>query len=145
MPDTFPFPETVRRVAENVLRGCDFTSAVKEFGDSILRDLQSKGARAGGDALPIDPAAFSEEPAPLPNPVQRAYLAGLAEHLASLSAQPAPDWTSAPGAFLAEPVFLGGPRSRDRLLAEAPAAFRRRLLFCGAPLQKLRAILGEGS
>lgn len=144
MPNPLAFPTTLRLLAENVLRGCDFTSAVKEFQDSVLRDLQAKGARAGDASLPVDAAAYAEEPPALPDPVQRAYLAGLAEHLASLSAQPAPEWASDPATFLAEPVFLGGPRSRDRLLAEAPSAFRRRLLFCDAPLRKLHAVLGGG-
>ncbi|WP_143018358.1 hypothetical protein [Belnapia rosea] len=79
----------------------------------------------------------------LADDIQRVHLAGYAEHLAHLSGQAPPVWAEAPEFFLTEPVYLGGPHSRERLLAEAPAAFRRRLLFCGPPLGKLFAILAR--
>lgn len=124
-------------------RGADYTAMLKEFGDAVTGAALAAGMRQGDAVVPVSPARYEAMPPLLDDDIQRVHLAGYAEHLAHLSGQAPPAWVEAPEFFLAEPVFLGGPHSRQRLLAEAPAAFRRRLLFCGPPLAKLFAILAR--
>ena len=73
--------------------------------------------------------ALAEEPVAVGR-VEDAYLAALAEHLASQDRIDAPAWTEAPGRFLRQPFFAGGLDSlKAILLVESPSAFRRRLIF----------------
>lgn len=143
MSTTIPPPATVCQVAQNVQRGADYTAMLKELGDAVIRAALAGGMRAGDAVAPISPIVYRDMPPLLANDIHRVHLAGYAEHLAHLSGQVSPVWAEAPEFFFTEPVYLGGPHSRERLLVEAPAAFRRRLLFCGPPLQKLFAILAR--
>jgi hypothetical protein len=76
--------------------------------------------------------ALAEEP-PRLTPLQDAYLAALAEHLALSECLLVPRWTQAQERFLAEPFFAGGLESlKAMLLVESPLAFRKRLIFISA-------------
>ena len=76
--------------------------------------------------------ALAEEPIPVGR-VEDAYLAAVAEHLASLDRIEAPGWSEAPRRFLREPFFAGGLESlKAILIVESPSAFRRRLIFISA-------------
>ena len=139
-----PPPESLRDVSVLVdTHGADYTNMVKEFIDHLIRDLTAKGARKRDSLLSINPAVFRDEPTHLPKLVQRVHLAGLAEHMANLSGQPAPAWCQRQEFFLAEPLYMCGPAARERTLAETPAAFRRRLFFCVRVLVKLFAFLPD--
>lgn len=137
-------PESLRDISVMVgTHGADYTNMVKEFIDHLIRDLKAKGARKCDVVLPIDASVFVDEPVHLPKLVQRVHLAGLAEHMANLSGQRAPAWCLRQEFFLAEPLYMGGPAALKRTLVETPAAFRRRLFFCGRALVKLFAFLPD--
>jgi hypothetical protein len=85
------------------------------------------------DTFYLEPAAreasLARQPLTL-TPLQDAYLAATAEHLASVYRLPPPLWCADYGMALREPHFAGGLESLKALLTlESPAAFRRRLLF----------------
>jgi hypothetical protein len=66
------------------------------------------------------------------DPVKDAYLAALAEHLATQYGLEYPAWASGAERFLHEPFFASGLESlKAILLVESPAAFRRRMIFIG--------------
>ena len=78
-----------------------------------------------GDALAEEPIGAGR--------VEDAYLAALAEHLASRDRMDTPAWTEKPERFLREPFFAGGLESlKAILIVESPSAFRRRLIFISA-------------
>ncbi len=115
-------PLSIAEIAERASRGTQlFDLAVREFLDSW--QTLSRDQRA--DAL-------AEKPVPV-GPVQDAYLAAVAEHLASIDRIDAPDWTEAADRFLRKPFFAGGLESlKAILIVESPSAFRRRLIFISA-------------
>jgi hypothetical protein len=115
-------PLSIAEIAERAAAGGQiFDLAVREFLDS----WQSFGADDRAEAL-------AEEPVPV-GQVEDAYLAALAEHLASVHRMDAPRWTEAPHRFLDEPFFAGGLESlKAMLIVESPSAFRRRLIFISA-------------
>jgi hypothetical protein len=115
-------PETIAEIGRRATSGEDrFDPAVREFLDSW------QGMSATARAL-----AIAEEPRPV-GKVEDAYLAALAEHLASDDRIPVPPWTEARNRFLTEPFFAGGLESlKAILLVESPSAFRRRLIFISA-------------
>lgn len=150
MPTSFArvFPQparSLREVAENVVASTDadyfFPFFLKEFIDHLIREARAGGA-VPSEPLPISEAAFRDEPPPLANAIHRTYLAGMAEHLATLSGQPVPAWCQRDVYVLAEPVVRGGPRSRDLMIAQTPPAFARRNLYCGPALEKFVKLLG---
>ena len=141
MSTVCPPPATICQVAQNVRLGADYTAMLKELGDAVIRGALAAGMRAGDAVVPISSSVYRDMPPLLEHDIHRVHLAGYAEHLAHLSGQASPVWAEAPEFFFQEPVYLGGPHSREQLLVETPAAFRRRLLFCGPPLQKLFALL----
>jgi hypothetical protein len=64
------------------------------------------------------------------DPIKDAYLAALAEHLATQYGLEYPAWASGSERFLHEPFFASGLESlKAILLVESPAAFRRRMIF----------------
>lgn len=114
-------PLSIAEIAERVVAGSQlFDPAVREFLDS-WQTLGSERAEA-----------LAEEPARI-GKLEDAYLAALAEHLASGDRLDVPKWTEAPDRFLREPFFAGGLESLKALLiVESPSAFRRRLIFISA-------------
>lgn len=130
-----PRPTSLRSVSTEVLSGKDYASAVKEFIDELVNAATAPASHDGFYGIP---ASFTEEePEPLPLAVQRAHIGGLAESIASLAGMPAPGWCQRECYFLQVPEHAGGPRSRAAVEAKTPAAFRRRLLFCGPSLENL--------
>jgi hypothetical protein len=115
-------PLSVAEVAERVAAGNqNFDLAVREFLDS----WQSMPTETRGAALAEEPAEVGQ--------VENAYLAALAEHLASRDRLGVPAWTEEPRRFLSEPFFAGGLESlKAILIVESPSAFRRRLIFISA-------------
>lgn len=115
-------PLSIAEIAERASGGRQsFDLAVREFLDSwqSLTHVER-------------PAALAEEPSPV-GPVEDAYLAAVAEHLASIDRTDVPKWTEAPNRFLKEPFFAGGLQSlKATLIVESPSAFRRRLIFISA-------------
>jgi hypothetical protein len=76
-------------------------------------------------------AALQQEP-DLIEDVKGAYLAAVADHLASGYWLEMPDWVDQHGRPLKRAFFAGGLESLKAILTvESPAAFRRRLLFIG--------------
>jgi hypothetical protein len=114
--------------------GAGYAPAMKEFTDWLCRNAAAPDTPHG--CYGIDPSCYADEPLWLEDASERAHIAGMAEFLSSLACLPPPQWSEGPGYFLEVPAFAGGRRSRDHLLAETPAAFRRRLLFCGPVLQR---------
>jgi hypothetical protein len=115
-------PLSIAEIAERAASGAQlFDLAVREFLDSWQ------------GFPPADRTeALAEEPPPVGR-VEDAYLAALAEHLASGARIDAPAWTEAPNRFLREPFFSGGLESlKAILIVESPSAFRRRLIFISA-------------
>ncbi|MCQ4160845.1 hypothetical protein NON00_12995 [Roseomonas sp. GC11] len=111
-----PFPTSLRVAASNVLGGCDYTSAIKEFLDHASRF---------GVAREI----LEDAPPHLPHPMHRAHLAAVAETLAELGGLSVPGWTEWPEfAGLDEPV-PADPERRARLAPATPPAFARRGLY----------------
>ena len=112
-------PDTIAEVARRARDGVDpFDIAVREFIDTWGR-------------LPPDECAgaLAGEPAPVGR-IEDAYLAALAEHLASAAGLDAPAWTESDARFLREPFFAGGLESlKAMLIVVSPSAFRRRLIF----------------
>lgn len=73
--------------------------------------------------------SIRDEPIGL-DPVKDAYLAALAEHLATQYGLEYPAWANGANRFLHEPFFAGGMESlKAILLVESPSAFRRRMIF----------------
>jgi hypothetical protein len=112
-------PTTLCDLANRVLHGADATSMIKEFVDqvSLMSDIERFDA-------------ITDAPRPLIAWLD-VYLAGLAESIARGLDQAPPAWTERPERFLNEPVIFGGRHSKAANMIETPAAFRRRLLFCG--------------
>ena len=78
-------------------------------------------------------ALVSEQPFSSGQPETDAYLAALAESLCRECGMCPPAWTEQPDYYLKRPWFAGGLESlKAILLAESPAAFRRRNLFVSA-------------
>lgn len=126
-------PQTLADVAERVLTHglATYTATIKEFLDEYRALKRSQSVEATRAAriqmVQATPKAFNHA-------IFNAHIAGLAEHiLFDNDVPPAewPAWIDAPERFLAEPAYFGGKHARDHLMIETPAAFRRRLLFCG--------------
>ena len=115
-------PLSIAEIAERA-------SAKTQLFDLAVRELLDTWQ---GLSAAERPEALAEEPVPVGR-VEDAYLAALAEHLASLDRLDAPAWTEAPHRFLREPYFAGGLESlKAILIVESPSAFRRRLIFISA-------------
>jgi hypothetical protein len=112
--------QTLAGVAQRVDGGDDFHQAVREFLDEFaLRGDDS--SRAG---------AIANKPTGTGDPRQDAYLAALAEHLATAYDLPRPAWSVEPDRFLDRFWFVSDvPGFRAVSIAQAPAAFRRRGVF----------------
>lgn len=110
------------------LREDTFGNAVSEFLDSFYTD-PSDGSRH---------RRVCEDPGMTGHPPHDALVGAIAEHLCNrwlLGA--APDWVNHEGRFLHVPMFLGPERMKAFLIAESPAAFRRRFIFTEAgPLRR---------
>jgi hypothetical protein len=115
-------PLSIAEIAERVGNSSqNFDLAVREFIDSWSAMAPAERREA-----------LVEEPVPVGR-VEDAYLAALAEHLATRTGLDAPGWTEKPGRFLREPFFAGGLESlKAILIVESPSAFRRRLIFITA-------------
>ena len=115
-------PRSIAEIAERAsLLQQEFDPAVREFVDS----WQSMAAAEREGALAAEPVELGG--------VKDAYIAAVAEYLAAIDGRQAPTWTEKPGRFLHEPFFAGGLESlKAILIAESPAAFRRRLIFVSA-------------
>jgi hypothetical protein len=106
--------EVSRRVAED---GEPFDPTLREFLDTFYLEPAAREASMARQPLPL-------------TPLQDAYLAATAEHLASVYSMRPPAWCAEYGMTLRQPHFAGGLESLKALLTlESPAAFRRRLLF----------------
>lgn len=107
-----------------------FRDALAEFLDDFYldTDVASRASR------------LTERPDSCDDMVREAYLAAIAEHLsARWMLGDAPDWVHEQHRFLSRPFFLGAERDKPFLLAESPAAFRRRFIFTEAePLRRAR-------
>lgn len=118
---TAPRPATLQDVATRTLAGEHFDMLVREFLDAFYL----AGEKARQRAISV---------APLPvGPVQDAYLAAVAEHLALKFGLVVPAWAEEPGRFLTKPFFAGGLEDlKAILIVESPLAFRRRQIFVSA-------------
>lgn len=98
----------------------DFYAWIREFLDSfyIEQDQHRRGAM------------LAKEPVELASANENAYIAGVAEHLALRYELPVPAWVHAPSRFLKRAFFPCGLESlKAMLIAQSPAAFRRRMIF----------------
>lgn len=80
----------------------------------------------------FNPRLFEQEPPQTGQPHLDAWLASIAEYEATAIGQACPAWANEASRFLSEPIYFGGPRSRDFLASETPEAFAKRGLFPGA-------------
>lgn len=111
-------PRTLSEVALRSNRGEQaFDAALREFLDAFYSKPASREETIVDRPPPIDA-------------LHDAYIAAVAEHLSRSHGLPIPKWTEVHGNDLHEPFFAGGLESlKSILIAESPAAFRRRLLF----------------
>lgn len=132
-----PPPRTLKQVASYVAdRSMPYPSAMKEFIDGLIRDLQDKGATPADPPLPISHAMVADKPPVLGVPVLNVHICGMAEYLADLGGFEAPAWSERKEGFLAEPVRLRYCNADD-----TPQPFARRGLLCGPSLQKVWSVL----
>lgn len=113
-------PGTLADVARCVLAGQQqFDPALREFLDEFYSHPTLRR-----QALAQAPDLIED--------VKDAYLAAVAEHLASIYKLQMPPWVAEHGRPLKRAFFAGGLESLKAILTvESPAAFRRRLLFVG--------------
>lgn len=132
-------------VGEAIVRGSDFTSALKEFLDFVLWQVQAKGGYMENKLIPVDPEMIADEPPPIEDEFRRVYIAAMAEHLAHSAGIVPPAWCMGSDYYLRETRMAGWKTEadRDRIIAETPSAFRSRLIFCGPVMNKLHKILGH--
>lgn len=111
-------PRTLAEVSRRVVAGEQpFDMALSEFLDVFYTAPDRRDS------------AIADAPAPLP-PVQDAYLAAVAEHLAKTYGLAVPAWAEHRGLDLPHPFFAGGLEALKAVLqVESPTAFRRRMLF----------------
>ena len=115
-------PRSLAEIAERVLAGGDFSYSLSDFLDHYY-GLDDGRARAA--ALAAAPARTEQ--------LLDAWLGAVAEHLSRRDGRKAPPWSNDPARFLARAYFAGGLESlKSTLLAESPAAFRRRQIFVTA-------------
>ena len=128
LPDSAQRPNTLAAVAQLARshgNSCaapagDFYAWIREFLDSFYSE-QDKHQRA---------AMLAHEPLELAEARENAYIAGVAEHLALRYELPVPAWVHAPSRFLKRAFFPCGLESlKAMLIAQSPAAFRRRMIF----------------
>ena len=123
-PEPRMFRQSVAGVSERQRGGEPFFAAT--------RDLLDELALLPGDEA-LRSSAIREEPALTGNAVHDAYLAALAEHYAAAWDLERPHWATAPSRFLSSFWFSSDvPGFRALLIAQSPAAFRRRGLFISA-------------
>lgn len=118
MTDKSCRPKSLREVSVIAAQYDDsFDGLVREFMDEFyMHDGEMR------DAIRDVPIGL--------DPVKDAYLAALAEHLATQYGLEYPAWANNADRFLHEPFFAGGLESlKAILLVESPAAFRRRMIF----------------
>ena len=115
----FRKPRSLAEAARSAKRDGDFYGRVREFLDVFYRNAAARRAM------------LATPPALLPDEVANAYVAAVAEHLAHRYRLPVPSWVHAPERFLHAPHFGGPAGMTAMLLAESPAAFRRRMIFVG--------------
>jgi hypothetical protein len=120
MNDRSGRPGTLAEVARRALTWQQaFDPALREF----LDEFYTHPARRQ-EALEREPDLIEE--------IKDAYLAAVAEHLASIYGLDTPRWVEGHGRPLKRAFFAGGLESLKAILTvESPAAFRRRLLFVG--------------
>ena len=126
-------------VAESVIAGADLHYPLREFFVTVAMTAFR------GDAIDVG-AAFaliSDTPRLTGSRVVDAYLAAVAEGLSVRGGFSPPTWVLDADRFLGAPYFPPGTTSlRAILLAESPAAFRRRNLFVDSralePIDKAR-------
>ena len=111
-------PTTLLEVSRRANDGGQaFDPAVREFLDEFYSHPDRRVA------------SLAEEPLLLDD-IKDAYLAAVAEHLASCYGIDMPQWVVHHGRPLKRAFFAGGLESLKAVLTvESPAAFRRRLLF----------------
>lgn len=112
--------QTLAGVAQRVEAGDDFHHAVREFLDEF--------ALRGDDSSRAE--AIAARPAGAGSRRHDAYLAALAEHLATVYGLQRPAWSVEQDRFLDRFWFVSEvPGFRAVSIAQAPAAFRRRGVF----------------
>src|SRR4030088_930392 len=103
-PMTVPRPATLEEVAARTLGGEPFDPLLREFLDTFYGGNADARVRAiGGTPARIDP-------------LNDAYLAAVAEHLALRFRLPVPHWVEEPHRFLVKPFFAGGLENLKAIL-----------------------------
>lgn len=114
-------PVTLVQAARRILDGTPLRDSVADF----LDDLRfARNDQDGADRI--------REAPPTVDPHTDAYLAGVAEHVATTRGLRAPPWTRHPSRFLDHFWWPSATRAlHARALVESPSAFRRRGIFIG--------------
>ena len=119
-----PTPSSLHQLAEQVRGGLDFGYLLGDFLDAFYR-------RPTSDALWEEPASLAADSPK--GALQDAYLAAVAESLATRQGWSTPAWTSGESRSLHRPYFsVRAAAFRATLLLESPPAFRSRSLFVTA-------------
>lgn len=120
-------PQTLLEVSLAVLSNrMEFHFAMKEFIDEFI-------VNPCGEAIIAEPLCLDDV-------VQHVYLAGVAEYLAFWIGIKKPGWVENPDRFLKESVHFGQQHSTVYIQMETPFSFRRRMLFCGDTMKKLKLL-----
>lgn len=123
-------PDTLADVAHRRNAGEELSPLLREFLDTFYGRIGSSSAAA----------TISDEPEPLRDPIEHAYLGAVAEHLGRRWGLDPPAWSNHASRFLKRPYFTSPIEGlKALLLVESPIAFRRRLIFTEAePLRRAR-------
>ena len=114
-----------------------FTRLNKIFIDDLIHLAQETSFHVEGP-LAVPPEIFSEPKTVIADPVMKAYVHGLCEHLCDLSHRIYPAWTSNRSSYLEMPYYFGPANNSSRYdyLRTTPGPFRTRLLFTGPVFKK---------
>jgi len=113
-------PNSLLEVSLRVKEGSqDFGPAIREFLDEFYFESKINSRQAMILDVPE-----------LISPIDDAYLAAVAEHLARLYNLNIPNWVDNPDRFLHEPYFPFGLESlKAYCIVNSPLSFRKRMIF----------------
>lgn len=113
-------PGTLAEVLRSAREGQPFRFCLAGFLDEFYATRDAIGRRR----------RIEDDPGPSGEARTDALLGAVAEHLCTRwDLGNAPEWANQPERFLHRPWFMGPERMKAFLLAESPAAFRRRFIF----------------
>lgn len=123
-------PKTMLELSQMVIAGQKpINDGIKEFIDEFIANPYL--------------TLIEDEPELLNDAAENAYLAGIAEYMAFWIDEEKPAWTENSERFLKSVVFFGAENISPQMQQDTPFSFRRRLLFCGDTMSKIKTMLSS--